>query len=339
MKQRFGSILGRATAIAAVGMLTLATYSVPADAQDRARFTVKLSVSTPPGHSFNIGVEAFKEMVEAESNKEIIVNIFPSAQLGGEVENARDVQLGTLDMALPSTSNMSPFQRKYEAFSIPYLFRSLECSFVVANGPVVGALAEELRKSHGVRVLTHFTFGERQFYNTKRPLLKPADFEGLKMRAPDKLLEQMYDLLGAQPTPLPFPEVFTALQQGVIDGEANPMISMRTFRWYEVAKYVALADVVVGFAPLIINERYFQRMTEADRQLLMKAAAHGQAVNREAQKRLTGEAIAYLKGKGVQFDTPDKEPFRKILRPLFDSTKKEHGEDFIQSIVDAQKGC
>lgn len=337
MKRFKQSTLSSVAALAALGMLAFAGAAPTAEAE--TRFTVKLGVSTPPGHVYNVALDAFKEMVERESNGEIVVNIFPSAQLGGEVENARDVQLGTLEMALPATSNLAGFQPKYNAFSVPYLMNSLDCALVVANGPALGSIGEELRETHGIRVLTHFTFGERQFYNTERPILTPADLEGLKMRAPDRMMEMMYSTFGAQPTPLPFPEVFTALQQGVIDGEANPLVSMRLFRWYEVAKFVSLTDVIIGLAPLIINERYFQKMTKADQDLLMRAAKHGASVNFNAQNKLTEEALTYLKGKGVRFDEPDKEPFRKALQPMFDFARKEYGADFIQSLISAQSGC
>ena len=230
-------------------------------ASAQQKVTLKLNLGTPPGNPYNVGADAFKKMVEADTQGAVTVQIFPSAQLGGEVESAKNVQLGTLDATIVSTSNLASFYDKLSVFSVPYIFKSVSCSFPVVDGPVGKEMSDHLLQTARMRVLGYPTFGARHLFNTKRHVIHPDDLKGLKIRAPDPLLEATWRALGANPTPLPFPEVFNAVQQGVIDGDANPLTSMKTFRWYEAAKYVSLTNTAVGIGVFIINEPFFQKLS------------------------------------------------------------------------------
>ena len=156
-----------------------------------------------------------------------------------------------------------------------------------------------------IRVLGYPTFGARHLLNTKRRVIKPDDLKGLKIRAPDPLLEATWRALGANPTPLPFPEVFNALQQGVIDGDANPLTSIQTFRWYESVKYVSYTNTAVGIGVFIINEPFFQKLPKAQQDVILKAAAESIKANRASEADLNAKAEAFLKTQGVNFDTPE----------------------------------
>ena len=161
----------------------------------------------------------------------------------------------------------------------------------------------------------------------------------MKIRAPDPLLEATWRTLGANPTPLPFPEVFNALQQGVIDGDANPLTSMRTFRWYEAAKYVSLTNTAVGIGVFIINEPFFQKLTKAQQDVVLKAAAESIKANRASEADLNKQAEAFLRTQGVSFDNPDQAEFRTRLAPVFAEAKKRFGPGLLDRIASEQKGC
>ena len=300
---------------------------------------LKLNLGTPAGNPYNVGADAFKQMVEQETSGAVTVQIFPMAQLGGETESAKNVQLGTLEATIVSTSNLASFNDKLAVFSVPYVFKSVNCSFPVVDGDVGREMADQLLKSHRIRVLGYPTFGARHLVNTKRRVVRADDLKGLKIRAPDTLLEATWRALGANPTPLPFPEVFNALQQGVIDGDANPLTSIQTFRWYEAAKYVSLTNTAIGIGVFIINEPYFQKLPKAHQDAIIKAANASIKANRESEADLNKKAEGFLRQQGVNFDTPNQDEFRARLTPVFEESKKRFGGELIERIAAAQKSC
>lgn len=312
---------------------------MPAVALAQPKTILKLNLGTPPGNPYNVGAEAFKKEVEAGTQGAVTVQIFPTAQLGGETESAKNVQLGTLEATIVSTSNLASFNDKLAAFSVPYMFKSVTCSFPVVDGPVGQEMADTLLKNARIRVLGYPTFGARHLLNTKRRVLKPDDLKGLKIRAPDPLLEATWRALGANPTPLPFPEVFNALQQGVIDGDANPLTSIQTFRWYESTKFVSFTNTAVGIGVFIINEPFLQKLPKAQQDVVLKAAAESIKANRASEADLNKKAEAFLRTQGVTFDTPDQEAFRAKLTPVFDEAKKRFGAELLDRIAAAQTGC
>ena len=303
------------------------------------KVTIKLNVGTPAGHPYNVGADAFKRIVEADTGGAVAVQIFPSAQLGSEVESAKNVQLGTLEATIASTSNMSSFVERFNVFSVPYIFKSIACSFAVVDGPVGKEFTDTLLKDARVRVLGYPTFGARHLFNTKRRVVKVDDIKGLKIRAPDNLLEATWRALGGNPVPLPFPEVFNALQQGVIDGDANPLTSIQTFRWYESVKYVSLTNTAVGVGVMIINEPFFQKLPKAHQDAILKAGVESVKANRESEAALNTKAEAFLRTQGVNFDTPNQAEFRAKLAPVFDTAKTRFGQETLDRITAAQTGC
>ena len=318
--------------------LVAAAVLVPTAVLAQQKVVLKLNLGTPPGNPYNVGADAFKKMVEDETKGAVTVQIFPTAQLGGETESAKNVQLGTLEATIVSTSNLASFNDKLAVFSVPYLFKSVSCSFPVVDGPVGQEMSDQLLKSR-IRVLGYPTFGARHLLNTKRRVVHPDDLKGLKIRAPDPLLEATWRALGANPTPLPFPEVFNALQQGVIDGDANPLTSMQTFRWYEAAKYVSFTNTAIGIGVFIINEPFLQKLPKPEQDVILKAAAESIKVNRASEAELNKKAEAFLRQNGVTFDTPNQDEFRAKLQPVFDDAKKRFGADLLDRIGAAQKGC
>jgi TRAP-type transport system periplasmic protein len=319
--------------------LLAAALVLPTPALAQQKVTLKLNLGTPPGNPYNVGAEAFKKIVETDTKGAVTVQIFPMAQLGGETESAKNVQLGTLEATIVSTSNLASFNDKLSAFSVPYIFKSVSCSFPVVDGPVGQEMSDQLLKSAHIRVLGYPTFGARHLINTKRRVIHPDDLKGLKIRAPDPLLEATWRALGANPTPLPFPEVFNALQQGVIDGDANPLTSIQTFRWYEAAKYVSFTNTAVGIGVLIINDAFFNKLPKAQQDVIVKAAAESIKANRASEAELNKKAEAFLRTQGVTFDTPNQDEFRAKLTPVFEDAKKHFGAGLLDRIAAAQKGC
>lgn len=322
-------------------MTAMATIlAMSATAATAADFKMKIGVSTPEGYSYNQGLAAFEKAVEEGSDGAIEVTVFPSSQLGGEAEMARNVQLGTLEAAVVSTSNISPFHPKFSALSVPYMFKSIECAMHVTDGAVGDELKTALQDKTGIETLGYYTFGYRQLFNTKRPINSVADVAGLNIRIPpDKYLERTWAALGASPIPLPFSELFPALQQGVVDGDANPISSIQQFKWYEVVDNVAMTNVAVGMAVFVINGGFMDKLPEDLRELVRQAAADSVSVNIAADAAATEAAMAFLTEQGVKFTTPDLAEFRTAAQPVLDAAAEEFGQDMIDAIGAAQDGC
>ena len=296
--------------------------------------------SRTPGHPYNLGLDAFKKQVEEGSGGRIEVTVFPSSQLGGEVESAKNVQLGTLDMTVISTSNTAPFHKELEVFGLPYLFKSLSCSYEVLDGPIGQGMAEALRKEAGLRVLGWYTFGMRQLFNTKRPVTTPADMDGLLFRVPaDQLAEAAYRALGANPIPMAFPEMFSALQQGVIDGADNPLITLHQFKWYEVVKYASITNTAAGLSMFLLNEQTFSQLPDDLQALVLEAGQASAEVNRVAEADATSKARAALEQEGVQIDDVDISAFRAGVEPVFQKAAEDLGVELLDRIEVAQSDC
>lgn len=328
----------RMGSLGAIAAALLAWDPAPAESAPKHRWRV--AVVTPAGHPYNLGLEHFKRRVENGSNNEIEVTIFPSGQLGGEVESVKNVQLGTLTMTIVSTSNTSPFYKDLEALGVPYLFKNMSCAYKVLDGEVGEDMKAGLLKNAQLRVLGWYTFGMRQVVNTRRPILKPADMAGLKFRVPaDKMAEEAYRALGANPVPMDFPEVFNALQQGVIDGADNPLITVQQFKWYEVVKNVSLTNTAAGISPFLISERAFSRLPEDQKKLVIEAGAESTKINRDTEAAQTAKAADFLKAQGVRIEQVDGSAFREKVEPVFQAARQRFGDKLMSRIAEAQTGC
>lgn len=324
----------------AVGALTVVAVSLSGAGVFAAEYDWRIAVTTPEGHPYNTGLAHFEKRVEEGSDGAIAVEVFPSGQLGGEVESAKNLQLGTLEMTIISTSNASPFYKNLEVFGVPYSFKSLSCAYKVLDGPIGQRMAKGLREQAGLRVLGWYTFGMRQIFNTERPIHKPEDLKGLVFRVPaDKMAEAAYKAMGANAVPLAFTEMFNALQQGVIDGADNPLITLQTFKWYEVVDHVSITNTAAGLSPFLMSEKAFQKLPEDLQQLVIEAGAESAQVNREAEAELTANAADFLEEKGVKIVEPDLEPFHDKVKPVFEMARERFGDDLIDRIQDMQTDC
>ncbi|MCP5149134.1 MAG: TRAP transporter substrate-binding protein [Ectothiorhodospiraceae bacterium] len=324
----------------AVGSIVALAATLPVAATAQS-FKMKVGVSTPPSYSYNIGLAEFARIVKEGTGGDVDVSIFPSAQLGSEVEMGKNVQLGTLEGTVISTSNISPFHKPLQILSVPYLLKNLECGLHVVDGPIGDEFAAALLEKAKIRVLGWYTFGTRQLFNTKRDVVRLADLKGLKIRVPpDRYLEMTWRTLGAQPVPLPFPELFSALQQGVVDGDANPISSIQQFKWYEVVKHVSMANVAAGISPFLVNERFFQKLPKAHQEVLLYAAKVSTATNRRAHAESTAAARKFLETEGgVKFVVPDLDEFRGAMGPVLGAAGEEFGSELVERIRRAQNGC
>ena len=311
-----------------LAILTALLFSVCGAANAAPKFSLKLGHSVPEENAYHFGALKFKELVESRTDGDVHIDIFPNNQLGtGERDIIEGLQLGTIDIYVGSTGPMGGFEKKFLLFDFPFLFRDKDHVYVVLDGEI-GQYIMGLLDAKGLHGLAWFENGFRNLTNSKRPVNVPQDAAGLKIRTMEnKVHMAMWRTLAADPTPMAWSEVFTALQQGTIDGQENPIPVIYTSKIYEVQKHLALTRHVFSPAMLIVAKPVFDSLPE-DYQTIFREAAHEAALHqRETSEKMENEFVETLKKSGMEITTPDLAPFQDACKEVYDQFKGELGED------------
>jgi len=253
----------------------------------------------------------FAEVVKARSGGRIEVQVAPSAQLGDDAAMVTALRTGALDMSANSQGAVANAVPEYAAFGMPFLFSSPAAAFKLLDGPLGKELADKSAEK-GLVLLGTWDNGIRQMTNSKRPIGKVEDMKGLKMRVPpDATLVDIMKSLGAESQQIKFAELYVALQQGVVDGQENPLVNIHASKLYEVQKHLALTNHQFQMTPFLMSKRSWDKLSDADRKAVQEAAAEATALQRKLSAEADDKLLAELKAKGVQVTTPDKAAFAK----------------------------
>ncbi|BDX01779.1 MAG: DctP family TRAP transporter solute-binding subunit [Marinomonas sp.] len=256
--------------------------------------------------------EVFKNLVEAESGGRIEVNVYPSGQLGGETDLVQSAQEGTLSMAMVSGA-FAKVCKEASVLEIPYLFPSAPVAWEVLDGEFGKALSEHCLQASGLRTLAYGETGFRNFTNSKRPVAEPKDMSGLKIRVQTlPLYVEMVKAMGAEPTPIAWPEVPSALTTGVVDGQENPVSVIEANKFYEFQKYLTLDGHVYGTDFLLINEDVYQSLSDEDKAIINRAAKVAGTMGRAIQQFNSAKGLKSLAENGMQITTPTPEQMTKF---------------------------
>jgi tripartite ATP-independent transporter DctP family solute receptor len=235
--------------------------------------TLKLGTDQPDGHPYDLGAEIFADLVSTKTNGEVTVKIFPGAQLGDTGEQIEGLKIGTLDMSLAAFSHASQFCPELGLFGAPFLFEDEDHFAAVFDGGVGDTVEAACVDRYGIRLLNTFTSGYRLLFNGKRSVARIEDLEGLKIRVMGGEADAMtWQVFGAIPTPMPYSEVYSALQAGVIDGAENEPASILANRFYEAAPYFANTKHLVLPMGMFISDTVFDKLTESQQQAVVEAA-------------------------------------------------------------------
>ena len=279
------------------------------------------------GHAMSLenaahkGMAIFAEKVKEKSNGDLTVKIFPNAQLGSERDQAEQVVTGALDMAKINGSLAESFEPTFKTISIPFLFNSTEH---MRNYMRSDAAQELLKSSQGKGFigLTFYDSGSRSFYCSK-PFQTPEDLKGLKIRVPESpTMMEMINLLGARATPMPFTEIYTGLQQGVIDAAENNVSSLVEMRHTEVAKYYSMDQHTMSPDLIIISEATWSSLDAKEQKILKEAAAESLEEEIKLWDEIENANVIKAKELGVKFVEVDKEKFREKVKPMLDTAMK-----------------
>jgi tripartite ATP-independent transporter DctP family solute receptor len=300
-----------ATAIAAPSLVGRAR------AADNPPPTLKLAHSGSQDWQGNRWAQNFAEAL-AERVPGAKVELYPNAQLGQDPALTQAVKLGTLDITVQGPV-LEQYVPSLAVLDLPFLYRTMADAHKAQDGPVGGKIKAESDKA-GFRFLGWIDIGMRSVTNSRRPINTLADFKGLKLRVPPgKIFLSTFQALGASTQSIDFGELYTAMQQGVVDGEENPPTTVRVQKYYEVQKYFSLTRHIASFAYAVINKRVFDRQPDSVRKAIEEAGAIATQKGRDFVAADESESLAFLKQKGMEINEPsDPDSFRLATRPVLD---------------------
>ncbi len=287
----------------------LSATALAAFAQSAVKLT--LGHGAAPGNPRHEASVKFAEVVKAKTNGRIDIQVAHSAQLGDDAAMVTAIRTGALDITANSQGAVAAAVPEYAAYGMPFMFSTPAQAFKLLDGPLGKELADKSAEK-GMVVLGYWDNGIRHMTNSKRPITKVEDMKGLKMRTPpDAVLVDIMQALSADPQQIKFAELYVALQQGVVDGQENPLVNIHASKLYEVQKHLALTSHMFQMTPLLISKRTWDRLSEADRKVMQEAATEATALQRKLSQEADDKLLADLKSKGVQVTTVDKAAFAK----------------------------
>jgi len=296
-------------------LLVVATLFVACAKQDDVE-VLKLAHALDTNHSVHKAMVYMAARLDEYSNGTMRIDIYPSGQLGAERETVELLQIGSLAMTKVSTAPLEAFVPTMKIFSIPYLFRDREHYFRVLDSEIGKRLLASTEVAR-VRGLGYYDSGSRSFYTKDRPIETPADLQGMKIRVmQSQTAVRMVTELGGSPTPISFGELYTALQQGVVDGAENNAPSFYLSGHYETAKYYSLDEHTAVPDILLISSHIWNSLSEQQQTWLQRAADDSVAYQRELWKQSTDEALAAVQAAGVEIIHPDKVPFEAAVKDM-----------------------
>lgn len=271
---------------------------------------IKLAVVTKPGSAQNIAAEKFKELIEQRANGDIKVQIFHSASLGNETEILQQVQMNSVQMAIVTGGPFDTFDPMARVVNYPFLFKNYEQVDRVLDGSLGAELLKSLESS-GFKGLAFSENGFRNLTNNKRPVKSADDLKGLKIRVMASAIHKaIWQSLGANPTPMPWP-IYTELEQGVIDGQENPLWVMEVYKFYEIQKYMTLTRHVYSYHIDVASLSWWNTLDAKTREMIQKAMCEAAVFQRKENRSKNAARLKFLKEKGMQVEeNPDIESLR-----------------------------
>lgn len=297
-----------------------------------AQQVLRLSHNAAPGNPKSEASLKFAQLVAEKTNGRIKIEVGGNAQFGDDVESLTNMRLGTLAFSTNSQGTTSGVVPQFSVIGLPFLFRDLNHAYKVVDGPV-GDKLNELAKAKGLVVLALWDNGIRHTSNNKRPIVKPEDLAGIKVRTPpDPITLDIFKALGANPGPLAFSELYIALQQGVFDGQENPLMNIYSSKLHEVQKYISLTGHKYETTPLLASKMIFETLSKADQQAIKDAAVEAGKLNRQMSLAADADLRKKLADAGVKINEVNQAEFAAKTKPVYDKWSQQY-PDLVKLIV------
>ncbi|NHF72401.1 TRAP transporter substrate-binding protein [Paracoccus xiamenensis] len=320
----------RTTGLAAV--MALAGFAA------QAQVTLKLAHPVPEADlQQNLAVE-FKRVIEEKTGGEVTVQIFPNGQLGNDQQMIDGTRSGIIDVALIGLNNYTGLVPEAGAFELPFIFPTREVAYKVLDGAPGQAVATQM-ETHGLKLLGYGENGYRNMTNNRGPIRAPADLDGLRMRVNNsKALNDMFEILGANPQQLPVAELYTALETGVVDAQDHPIGVVVSFKFNEVQQYLSLTQHAYSALGLTMNKAKFDGLTPEQQAAITEAAKTAIDLQRGLVQEKEEEMIAGLEAEGMEVNRDvDAAAFQAAIKPVWDNFVAENGDELLNQVLETAK--
>jgi len=295
----------------------------------------KFATQNPKGHPLVTGMEKFAELVAAKSGGKMKIAMFPGGVLGNDQANVSALQGGTLEMVVLNSGILASQAKEFGVFDFPFMFATPQEADAVVDGPF-GKMMHAKLEAKGIVGLAYWELGFRSITNSRRPINKVDDIAGLKLRViPNAINVDWVKALGANPTPLPFPEVYAALDQKAIDGQENPATVIAANKFYEVQKYLVLSNHQYNPQSLIFSKKVWDTLSAGDRKILADAGVEAGKYQRQVAREAAGTALDTLKKNGMQVTElapAELAKFREAMKPVIAKHSEVVGADTVKAL-------
>ncbi|MDM0043086.1 TRAP transporter substrate-binding protein [Variovorax dokdonensis] len=323
----------RRALVAALGALTVLGAS-SLHAQEIKERNLRFAFSLAKEHPLGVGAQKFADAVAQKSGGKMKVTLFPNAVLGSDPQNLSAVRGGTLDFTSMATGLVASIDKRFMVFDLPFLFNDAKEAYAIADGPVGKGLLDDL-SAHGVIGLGIWDLGFRNMTNSKRPITKAEDLQGLKIRViASPIFIDLFTTLGANPVPMTFGEVYGALESKAIDGQDNPVAVIESAKFAEVQKYLSLTRHVYTGMPFMMSKKTWDSMSDAERNVIRAAAEEAKQEERKVTAAKEGQSVETLK-KSMQVNEvspAEVARLREKVQPVTDKFSKEVGDATFQQV-------
>ncbi len=329
MKRLFIKSVLAVAALAAVGM---------ASAQEKV---IKFANQNAKGHPIVLGMDRFAELVAAKSGGKMVVKVFAGGTLGSDQANVSSLQGGTLEMASMNSGIFASLAKEFAIYDFPFMFGNFKEADAVVDGPV-GKRLHGMLDAKGIVGLAYYELGFRHITNSKRPILKVEDLEGLKLRViPNPINVDWVKAIGANPTPLPFPELYAAMEQRAVDGQENPLPTINSAKMYEVQKNLVLTNHQYNPQSVVISKKFWDTLSAAEKKIVQDAATESAKYEREQSRGLAASILDNLKKNGMQVtELPAAEmaKLRSKMTPVIAKYSVNVGQETVKEVQDQLSG-
>jgi TRAP-type transport system periplasmic protein len=310
-------VKARTLQTALVCALFLAASAV--GAQDIQERTIKFGHLNNTDHPVSMGVKRFAELVAAKSGGKLKVQEFPSNQLGNELQQQSALQGGVQEMSAPATTSLAGIVKEFGLVDFPFAVANFAQADALLDGPFGQALLAKLPEK-GLVSLGYWDLGFRNVTNSKRPIAKPEDLDGLKIRViPNPVFLDTFKAFKANPVPMPFAELYGALEAKAVDGQENPFAVILSNKFYEVNKFVSATNHVYAANIMLVSKKFWDRLSPAEQKIMQDAANEARAYQRQASRAAAQTAVGELQKRGMQYNEvspAEQARMREIARPV-----------------------
>ena len=288
-----------------------------------AEYAMIAGDTLPDSHPYNLGLNKMGDLITEKTNGAVTLDVFGNSQLGSERDLIEGLQLGSVQVTCISTAPLAGFTDMFLVFDLPFIFETTEQARAVLDSEVGMQILHSV-DDQGLVGLAWFENGFRQVTNNVRPITVPDDLKGIKIRTMENQMHMAaFSIMGADPTPMAMGDVFTALQQGTIDAEENPVPIVATNKFQEVQKYISMTGHLFSPTPVFIAKDYYEALPEEYQTAIQEAATEAAPYQREQIDEQNVSGLEELTNDGMEANEPEKAPFQEATAPLYDQYIKE----------------